>query len=299
MNTGFDVAVVIPTTLRQTLGRSVRSVFAQEISGRVQVLVGIDVAQGDAGQLDALRAECPAHVTLTVLDLGYSTSRRHGGLYDNAYGGALRTILTYAAGSRYVAYLDDDDWYGPTHLSALLAAIAGHGWAWSGRWLVDDRTGWTICRDEWDAVGPGQGINAERFGGFVNPSSLMLDKIACHTILPLWANAMFADGSGEDRLIFQKLVQFPCGATGDFTSYFQMTGRNVDDEHHVREFRKRGILWTSDRSLIQVAVAHAERARDLYEAGDREEAASECRAALAINPYHTEALELLDLIGPT
>ena len=293
MQTGFDVAVVIPTILRATLGRAIRSVFAQDYAGKIQVLIGIDGTGGDAGQIAQLQAECPPHVTLTLLDLGYSTARRHGGLYSNAYGGALRTILSYAANSRFVAYLDDDDWFGPNHLSSLLQAIAGKVWAHSYRWLVDASTGWVICPDEWDAVGVGQGINQDRYGGFVNPSSLMLDKMQCHTILHLWSNAMFEDGSGEDRLIFQKLLQAPYGATGLYSSYFQMTQRNIDDAHHVAEFRKRGIFWPQQRDLVPVVIDHARAAAEHLQAGAMAQAITACKAALAINPYHEESLRLL------
>ena len=37
-----------------------------------------------------------------MLDLGYSTPQRSGGTYPSYYGGALETILSYAANSRYV-----------------------------------------------------------------------------------------------------------------------------------------------------------------------------------------------------
>ena len=186
-----DVAVVIQTVLRPSLLRAVRSVFDQDHAGRIQVLIGIDSHQGDASLLDTLASECPANVILTLLDLGYSTSARHGGIYNNCYGGALRTILSYAANSRYVAYLDDDDWWGRQHLSSLLSAIPHKDWAFSYRWLVDRETGWPICRDEWDSTGPGSGINLEHFGGFVSPGCLLLDKAACHLVLPFWSLSPF------------------------------------------------------------------------------------------------------------
>ena len=101
------------------------AVIAQELPGRIQILVGVDKALGDPATLATLAGECPEHMALTVLDLGYSTSSRHGGLYANHYSGALRTLLGYAANSRYVAYLDDDDWWGRGHLAALLAVQTG------------------------------------------------------------------------------------------------------------------------------------------------------------------------------
>jgi len=226
-----DVAVVIPTVLRPSLLRAVRSVFNQSLAGRIQILIGIDQRQGDAALLDALSRECPANVTLTILDLGYSTSRRHGGFYANYYSGALRTILSYAANSKYVAYLDDDDWWGRQHLSSLLSAIAHKDWAFSYRWMVDRETGWPICRDEWDSMGPEAGINQQRFGGFVSPSNLLLNKDTCHFILPYWSQSPFADGIGEDRLVFQELLKHPSWASTPAITKYTVKYRSISTMH--------------------------------------------------------------------
>src|SRR5262249_10922795 len=112
----FAVAVVIPTVRRGSLVRAVRSVYAQDIAGTIQVLIGIDQPLGDGSALTQIERECPAHCLLSVFDLGYSTSVRHGGLHPSHDGGVLRTLLSYAAHSRYVAYLDDDNWWAPNHL---------------------------------------------------------------------------------------------------------------------------------------------------------------------------------------
>ncbi len=289
------MAVVIQTVLRPTLLRAVRSAFDQDHAGRIQVLIGIDARRGDLALLDTVSRECPANVMLTFLDLGYSTSRRHGGFYSNHYGGALRTILSYAANSKYVAYLDDDDWWGRKHLSGLLSAIGQKEWAFSYRWLVDRETGWPICRDEWDARGPGEGINLERFGGFVNPSCLMLDKSACHFILPYWSLSPFSDGSGEDRLVFRELLKRPWAATGKYTCYYEMDREVQNHPHHAREFAARGIGWMDDRSRIEEVLRLLAEGAAALERRDESGAASICRRALALNPHHPRALYLLAL----
>lgn len=245
-----DVAVVLPTTLRPSLPRAVRSVFAQTGVASIQLLIGVDIRQGAPAMLESLRAECPPHVGLTILDLGYSTSSRHGGVYPNHYGGALRTILSYAADAPFVAYLDDDDWWSPEHLSALLAVIPGHDWAFSNRWLVDRETGWTICRDEWDSVGPGRGINQERYGGFSCPSSLLLNKQSCHFVFPHWSLAAFPDGTGEDRMVFAQLKEASWAASGRFSCYYEMAPEVQSHPHHAQEFAARNILWPLRRELI-------------------------------------------------
>jgi hypothetical protein len=225
----FDAAAIVPTVLRPSLLGAVRSVFAQDISGRVQVLIGVDRDLGERAILDRLRAECPSHMHLTVLDLGYSTSARHGGIYSNAYSGALRTILGYAANSPRIAYLDDDNWWGPSHLSDLARALEGHDWAFSQRWYVDPSTDAPLAVDRWESVGVG-GAFQETFGGFVDTSSLMLEKGRCHMVLPLWAIAMFPTGDGEDRTVFQALKAMTGRCTGKATSFYRL---NPADGNHV------------------------------------------------------------------
>ena len=100
-------------------------------------MIGIDVATGTQDIIETLQSECPSHMTMTVIDIGYSTSTRHGGIYFNWSGGSLRTILSYAANSKYLAYLDDDNWWSPSHLTDLLQVIQGEDWAYSYRWYGD------------------------------------------------------------------------------------------------------------------------------------------------------------------
>lgn len=197
----FDVAVVIQTVLRPTLLQAVRSVFTQDCAGRIQILLGVENPQGDISLIAPLRDERPAHIALTVIDPGYSTSRRNGGLYRNNYGGALRTILSYLANSRFVAYLDDDNWWAPEHLSSLLSAIGDMSWAFSWRYLVDSRRDEVICKDEWESLGPGKGLYVPGFGGWVDTSSLMVDKLACHEVLPAWCLSRFISCRSTSRLV--------------------------------------------------------------------------------------------------
>jgi hypothetical protein len=262
----YDVAVVLPTILRPSLTRAIRSVFLQEFDGRVQILIGVDVATRTDVSLTDLAAECPENMDMLACRLPYSTSERHGGLYPNRFSGALRSILTLAANSRRVAYLDDDNWWAPQHLDSLTGALAGVGWAWSDRWFTDPETGEPIVIDDWESVGPDAGVFADRDGGFVDPSSLMIDKLVHHDVVPLWSLASFADGSGEDRLVFAALKESgPGRATRLATSFYPL--REGDPMHAVRldQIRARGIilpttLRSGARPLGQVLPLHAHAA---------------------------------------
>ena len=248
LQTPFAAAIVMPTILRPSLERAVRSVFDQDLDGRIQLLIGVDAALGDAALLDRLELECPDHVAMTVFAPGYSTSVRHGGLYPNRFSGALRTILTYLANARHVAYLDDDNWWAADHLSSLKSAMGEDAWAWSQRWFVEAEMDEPICIDEWESVGPGAGIFLDKFGGFVDPSSLMIDKLACHEILPYWAMSPFEDGTGEDRLIFAGLTRIAPGqASGAATSYYRIEPADAMHLSRLQQMRERGVVLPSAR----------------------------------------------------
>ena len=229
LQTPRNIAVVMPTILRPSLPRAVESVYAQDFAqdsgGTVQLLIGVDAVKGDPAILEMLRENCPDHIALTVLDPGYSTSRWNGGLHTARDGGTMRTMLSYLANARYIAYLDDDNWWAPDHLSSLFDTIQGGqniGWAYSFRWYVDPDNFETLCLDQWESVGPDRGVYAEKAGGFVDPNCLMIDKILCEPVLRWWSVPMFeARGEGADRNVFNALkAGYAWAETRRATSYY-------------------------------------------------------------------------------
>jgi len=220
-NQPTDITVMVRTLLRPSLLAAVRSIYRQDFPGRVQVLLGIDAAADPLGLVEILRAECPERMRLDVLDLGYPTSVPRGGLYTAREGGVLATLLAYAAKSRHVLFLDDDNWAAPDHLSTLFAAVQGFDWAFCRRWFVDPQTLSPICVDVWESVGPGHGVFAAKAGGFVDPNCLMFDKLACHFAIPWLAVAMYPDFTGHDRMFFDQLRRRnSVGWSGKATVYY-------------------------------------------------------------------------------
>ena len=221
LQTPFDASIVMVTVVRDTIAQALRSVYAQQFAGRIQVLVGVDRWVGDRADAEALARQSPSHVAVTMLDLGYSTSQRNGGLYPSHYGGALKTILSYAANSRHVTYLDDDNWYAPDHVATMLAAVAGKAWAFSLRHFVDAASGDLLCQDTWESMGPGRGVYAQAQGGFVDTNCFFIDKLACHDVFPEWAMTRFAGGTGGDRQVLEKLRGRPHGTNGAHTVFYR------------------------------------------------------------------------------
>ncbi|WP_420731760.1 glycosyltransferase [Hwanghaeella sp. 1Z406] len=221
----FDAAIVIPTLLRPSLARALRSIFAQENIGRLHILIGVDRAEGDIAAINPVFQEQPDNCVTTLVNLGYSTSTRHGGVHAAWDGGALRTILSYMANSRYVAYLDDDNWLAPDHVEKLLKAIQGHDYAYTLRWYVDPATLKPLCVDRLESVGPDAGGYKDSLRGFVDPNCLMLDKIACLAVLGLWSVPMKGDDTNlsADRQVFAALVQhFRGGPTHTPTVFYRL-----------------------------------------------------------------------------
>ena len=236
MQIPFDFAVVMPSILRPTISDAIESVFAQDFAGRVQLLIGVDRPAGDAQTIDQICRIVPSRHAVTMFYPGYSTSRRHGGLHPSWDGGALRTILSYLANSRYLAYLDDDNWYAPSHLTSLHGAIQGFDWAYALRWFVHPRSRQPICVDRWESVGPTPRGTMVDPAGWVDPNCFAIDKFACEAVLRWWGiprrntdRAMDADRNVFDILS----TEFRGRGTGEATIFYALD----ESDRHRHPFR--------------------------------------------------------------
>lgn len=247
----FDVAVVMPSILRPSLVDALFSVFRQEKPERIQVLIGIDqpgdTASPDIALIERACKEMPPHIVVQVLYPGYSTSVRHGGLALACDGGSLRTILTHLANAPYIAYLDDDNTWTPDHLLHLLHAIAHVDYAWSLRWFVHHTTGRPVAIDEWESVGPGMGIFAARFGGFIDPSCLMIRRERCKEALVAWTAPVPGDPSGmsADRMVFSRLLHLWGASVCKATTLYRVNP--ADGLHEFRLQMMRGAYEAPER----------------------------------------------------
>ncbi len=241
-----DIAIAVTTVCRPSLLRCVQSVFTQKEAGKIQLLVGVDHdSENKAAELHkSIAAQCPDHVSLVWLDLGYSTSRRHGGVHSNFYGGSLRSALTMLADAEVVVALDDDDWFAPEHCADILTAIADKTWAFAHSIYADGDTGEGLCVDEMESVGVGKGVYATDFGGFVRPSGLAINKLKLPSVVHLWSCARWPTGDGDDRLIFDQLRHEPHACTGKATVYVSLDHRDPKHSDRLAFIRSRGISYS-------------------------------------------------------
>jgi hypothetical protein len=239
----FDLSIVICTVCRESLLRTISSIYAQTHKGPIQVLIGVDIdAFGHEGQLQqVIIDECPAHIQINWVSLGYSTSTRHGGVHSCFYGGSLRTSLSFMANSKYVMYLDDDDWLAPNHCADILEVIVKKKWAFSYSIYSDGNTSKGICIDSFESVGVDKGIYAQRFGGFVRPSGLTLDKTQVPELLHLWSSSPFPSGDGEDRLIFDHLRKMEHACTEKASVYCALDPKDGMHDKRMKFIKAQGI----------------------------------------------------------
>lgn len=217
----------MPTLMRPIAVRALESVYAQDFKGRIQIVIGADMNPEDTGPIFEALERRPPHVSAAVLTLPYSTSERHGGVHPAYDGGALRTILTFMANARRVAYLDDDNEWTPDHLSLLSAAIEGKAWAHSLRLVMDLETDKVMGVDVWDAVGPHKG-RFKASGGMVDPNCLMIDKVRCAPILWMWSDPGASLKRLEaDRRISASLSKAPGGVVDKATVLYRIRRTNI------------------------------------------------------------------------
>jgi hypothetical protein len=223
----FDIAVVMPTIVRPCITRALDSIFRQDFSGSIQIIIGIDRPVGDIQTLIDAFEKRPAHIAAYVIALPYSTSQRHGGVHSALDGGALRAILTLSAHTQHVAYLDDDNAWQPNHLRLLSSTIVGKAYAFSRRMLVHEDSHLPIAIDRWDSVGPGRGRFADS-GGFVDPNCLLVDKIAIANHLGRWSSTLNGQqGLTADRNFFSAFSSEPHAECNDVTVLYSIRSTNI------------------------------------------------------------------------
>lgn len=231
-----QVAVVIPTVVRDSIYETLESVFAQTGVESISIMIGVDVALGDLDKLLKWLENIPSFVSVTVLALPYSTSVRHGGVHIAMDCGALRPILTLMANSSHVAYLDDDNTWAPNHLCELLSAVKGKVWAFSHRYLVDEDTGENYGIDSWHSVGVGKGDFVD-LGGFVDTNCLMVDTVGTAQMIGRWASCeTLKPGKTSDRFVFQGLPKNSFGEVKEPTVFYKIRSTNIL-HRRIRESR--------------------------------------------------------------
>lgn len=202
----LSVAVVTSTMGRSTLRQTVESVRNQTYKAKHYVFAH--------GQPYHLKVE-------TILeDYPYVEEvylpRNNG---SNGYAMApVFAAAPYLVAEDVICYLDDDNWYDPTHIEETVKLIEDNnlGWAYSLRKIVD-ADGNFVCED-----------NCESLGCHPNAAGHYLVDNSCYVVRAdvarKYSHAWYVPVV-SDRSFLAALMQakVPCGATGQHTANYRLS----------------------------------------------------------------------------
>jgi hypothetical protein len=135
----YLVSIITPTIGSHQLRRAIDSVQRQSY-GKLEHIIVIDGPQG----ADAAKAAIPAHPRhpYHLVQLPFNTGR------DGFNGHRIYGAAVFLANGRYVAFLDEDNWFEELHIALLMKEIESRGLEWSyalrnivatdGRFLMRD-----------------------------------------------------------------------------------------------------------------------------------------------------------------
>jgi hypothetical protein len=186
------LTIITPTTGRPSLLRLIESIRSQDGDAAVMHLLLWDDKREPGG---ATPQELEAHDrTSLVLPSGF-------GRFGEAPGSAMRSIGLMWATTQWVTFADDDVWWEPGHVRALLDAARGRNWASTLRrvWLPD---GSPLGVDRFESVGddPGRRMPYE----MCDNNCMMFERVFGVAAAPLYRETLQYD---DDRLMYSFLKQ--------------------------------------------------------------------------------------------
>lgn len=210
----FSVTVITPTVGTRHLAQAIASVQAQTYP-LLEHMVVVDGPDFRAAVRAALPQEQrhPVH----LLELPQNTGR--GGFNGHRIYGAA----PYLVSGRFVAFLDEDNWFEPQHIASLMALITAHGldWAYALRRMVTV-DGQFIANDDCESLG--------KWPTWNNPANHLVDT-NCYVIrrdialsaTPLWYRKFHNELSPDFALCRQLLREHPsCATNGLYTVNYRV-----------------------------------------------------------------------------
>jgi hypothetical protein len=209
----YSVTVITPSVGSPHLRRAIASVQAQTYP----YLHHLVVADGPECH-ERVQACMPSesHRQLDFLALPYNVGG-NGFLGHRVYGAA-----PFLANNRYVAFLDEDNWFEPDHVASLMAKITAEGlvWAYALRKIVD-ADGRYICNDDCESLG--QWPTWNKAGHLVDTSCYMLRRDVALLANTIWYRR-FRDEENPDFALCRKLLRdYPrCGTNGRYSVNYRV-----------------------------------------------------------------------------
>ena len=198
-----SVAVIIPTTGAPLVRQAIASVLAQTHED-LQLHVVIDGPEFIAPFQKSTEGMDLSRARITVLPENVG---RNG-----FYGHRVYAAFSHLVNTDYISFLDQDNWFEPEHLAALVDCIERQGWQWGFalRRVVSEE-GQYLIDDESQSVGPWNATSPHKL---VDTNCYCLRVDTAHRVASHWHG-----GWGQDRVFYTMLAQaFPnFGSSGRYT----------------------------------------------------------------------------------
>jgi len=220
------VTVVTATTGNPFLYDALLSVKKQTYTN-IEHYVVID---GNERKKDALKI-VSKFPDVKVLTLPYATGR------DNYNGHRIYAAATYLKNGRYISFLDEDNYYDPTHIQDCVDVVHdNYDWGYSLRKIVDKDKNY-ICNDDCESLGKHRSVLNDNF---IDVGCWFLSKACALMVSPLWfRRARNPKEQPEvDRIITSTLIQHSpkFEGTGKYTFNYRVGSRadSVQAEFFLR-----------------------------------------------------------------
>ena len=205
----MTATVIIPTTGSPDLLMAVKSVLSQTYPTDCYVVVdGKDNVVKTIEILEELEKNDKLHVGILPVNVGA----------NGFYGHRVYAAFTHLVNTDFVLYLDQDNWFIPTHVDSCIKTIQQNNldWCYSLRDIYEDDT--FICHDDCESLGKWQtyhGIN------HVDTNSYCLRTKIAIQLASAWHG-----GWGQDRVFLANVAKyfpkFDC--TGEYTVNYRVAG---------------------------------------------------------------------------
>jgi glycosyltransferase involved in cell wall biosynthesis len=245
------VTVITPTTGNSMLLDALHSVKNQTYKN-IEHFVVVD---GPERKKEALKLTRNFDVKLLVLP--HATGK------DNYNGHRIYGASTYLVNGLYTAFLDEDNYYDPTHIeSCVRKAQEGFEWVYSLRKIIDKDKKF-ICNDDCESLGKWKSVLNDNF---IDVGCWFLSKPIALMVSPLWyRRARHPEEQPEvDRIITHTLMQhapkFEC--TNEYSLNYRVGSRAdsvqaeffINGNQKMKEAYKDNLPWKKKEEYITIEL---------------------------------------------
>lgn len=225
----MSVTVVTPTTGMPVLAQAIKSLAKQD----AEHIVVVDGVQHAEKTIKIIQDNGHPKLKVMIVPENTGSPPRHfkedyAGLF---YGHRIYAAMTNMVNTKYIMFLDEDNWFEPNHVETMMKAMDDYGlqWCYSLRKIVD-KDGNFVCED-----------NCDSLGIYPNQEQVSFADMNCYCfqtefLLPLLMTLQIPTYNC-DRILFRKAV----AASKEFSS-FGSTGKYTVNYRASRDDQVRWFL---------------------------------------------------------